>query len=73
MMNIGVRPTVSEPADPEDKKIEINIFDFDQDIYGNILTVKMAERIRDERKFSSVEALAIQLAKDKESALSILK
>jgi len=73
MMNIGVRPTISESPDSEDKKIEIHLFDFDQDIYGQLLTVKFVERIRDERKFSSVEALAEQLAKDKESALAILK
>ena len=72
MMNIGVRPTVTENSNSPDRTIEINIFDFDQDIYGEPVRVTMVERIRDEAKFDSVKELAIQLADDKESALNLL-
>ena len=72
MMNIGVRPTVTENSNSPDRTIEINIFDFDQDIYGEPVRVTMVERIRDEVKFDSVKELAIQLADDKESALNLL-
>ncbi len=48
--------------------IETNIFDFDQDIYGLDLKVTFKEKIRDEQKFPSLQALAGQLAKDKDIA-----
>jgi len=72
MMNIGVRPTVTENSNSPERTIEINIFDFDQDIYGEPVRVTMVEKIRDEAKFDSVKELAIQLADDKESALNLL-
>jgi len=72
MMNIGIRPTVNENADSSNKKLEINIFDFDQDIYGQIVKVNTISRIRDEVKFESVESLAAQLADDKEAAKALL-
>ena len=65
MCNIGVRPTVAEGSAPS---IETNIFDFDQDIYGLDLKVTFKEKIRDEKKFPSLQALAGQLAKDKDIA-----
>ena len=63
MCNIGFRPTVSQNTIPT---IETNIFDFDQDIYGLDIKVSFVRKIRDEVKFSSLEALAGQLARDKE-------
>lgn len=63
MCNIGFRPTVSQNTIPT---IETNIFDFDQDIYGVDIKVSFLEKIRDEIKFPSLEALAKQLSKDKE-------
>ena len=63
MCNIGFRPTVSQNTIPT---IETNIFDFDQDIYGLDIRVSFVRKIRDEVKFSSLEALAGQLARDKE-------
>lgn len=68
MMNIGYRPTVSGKT----KTIEVHIFDFNQEIYGEALTVMFIERIRDERKFNDIEALKEQLQKDKEKAKQIL-
>jgi len=65
MCNIGVRPTVGVGSEPS---IETNIFDFDQDIYGLDLKVTFKEKIRDEQKFPSLQALAGQLAKDKDIA-----
>ena len=60
MCNIGVRPTVNGVG----RTIETHILDFDQDIYGLPLTVRFLRRIRDERKFDSLEALRSQLIID---------
>lgn len=68
MMNIGVNPTVSG----EKRSIEINFFDFQQDLYGKTLQIDIIDRIRDEHKFSSVEALRTQLIKDKQTSLAII-
>lgn len=66
--NIGVRPTI----DHGDLAIEINIFDFDKDIYGEIITIFFVSRLRDEVKFETLDALKEQLVKDREHSLSIL-
>lgn len=68
MGNIGYRPTV----DHGDLTIEVNIFDFDKDIYGKEITISFVERMRDEHKFENIEALKAQLALDKIQALKIL-
>ncbi|MBN4051370.1 bifunctional riboflavin kinase/FMN adenylyltransferase, partial [bacterium AH-315-M05] len=73
MLNIGVRPTLHKEEDGESKKsIEINIFDFDDDIYDQRLTVYFKARIRDEKKFDDLEALKKQLLIDKETSISLL-
>lgn len=69
MMNIGVRPTV----EGVNRMIEVNIFDFDKDIYGSILTVQIYKRLRSEQKFNGLEELKAQLGKDKEMATDLLK
>ena len=61
MGNIGVRPTI----DHGDLTIEVNIFDFDEDIYDEEITIQFVDRLRDEKKFEGLEALKAQLAKDK--------
>ncbi|REG91203.1 bifunctional riboflavin kinase/FAD synthetase [Flavobacterium aquicola] len=66
MMNIGFNPTV----DGKNQTIEINYFDFDEDLYDQKITVSILERIRDEEKFESVDHLKIQLEKDKKTALA---
>src|SRR3984957_8534529 len=66
MMNIGNRPTV----DGTKKTIEVNIFDFDKDIYGATLRVYVKKYIRSEQKFDGLEALKSQLAKDREVAMA---
>ncbi len=62
MCNIGLRPTVGGTF----RTVETHILDFDEDIYGLPLDIRFARRIRDERKFPSLEALREQLEKDKE-------
>lgn len=69
MMNIGVRPTF----DGISKTLEVNIFDFGEEIYGKKLQVRFIDRIRDEQKFNGPDALIEQLNKDKATTLSILK
>lgn len=69
MMNIGVRPTV----DGTNRVIEVNLFDFDEMIYGQELTVTIRARLRHEVKFSGLEQLKEQLAKDKVAAIEILR
>ncbi|UAY53392.1 bifunctional riboflavin kinase/FAD synthetase [Ferruginibacter albus] len=68
MMNIGVRPTV----DGSKRTIEVNIFDFDKDIYGKTLTITIKKHLRNEEKFAGLDALKAQLAKDKENSLKAL-
>ena len=68
MMNIGVRPTV----DGTTRVMEVNIFNFDQDIYGETLTITLKKYLRSEVKFNGLGALKTQLAKDKEAALIAL-
>ncbi|MDP2721329.1 MAG: bifunctional riboflavin kinase/FAD synthetase [Bacteroidales bacterium] len=68
MSNIGFRPTV----DHGELTIEVNIFDFDQDLYGQEITISFVDRMRDEKKFESLDALKIQLAKDKIKAMTLL-
>ena len=62
MANIGDNPTF---GDVQNKRLEVNIFEFDEDIYGREITVAFVQRIRGEVKFSGIEALKNQLAKDK--------
>ena len=68
MMNIGHRPTIGT----KEKSIEVNLFNFDRDIYDRIISVDVVEKIRDEKKFSSIEALKTQLAIDEEHCLKLI-
>ncbi|MDD5507461.1 MAG: bifunctional riboflavin kinase/FAD synthetase [Bacteroidales bacterium] len=68
MGNIGNRPTFNR----KDHTIEVNIFDFDHEIYGDFLVISWVDRIRDEIRFSSPEALRLQLEHDRNTALQIL-
>ena len=69
MMNIGTNPTVNG----KQQSIEVYFFDFDEDIYNENIEVELLERLRDERKFDSIEALKSQLYKDKEISLDYIK
>ena len=63
MLNIGSRPTV-EPI-LKLKNMEVHILNFEQKIYNQTVTVSFVKRIRDEKKFASLEDLTLQLLKDK--------
>lgn len=71
MANTGTRPTIGDRADG-DFIIEVNVFDFEGDLYGKTLKVWFIERIRDEVKFNGLEALKNQLHQDREKAKKIL-
>ena len=68
MMNIGQKPTV----DGNGKSLEVNIFDFNQDIYGEGMEIRFVKRIRDERKFENLLGLKKQLLIDRNKARKIL-
>lgn len=68
MMNIGTNPTVNG----KEQSIEVHLFDFNADIYGKKLKVELLQRLRDEHHFESVEALQMQLKKDKQNALDYI-
>jgi riboflavin kinase / FMN adenylyltransferase len=70
MLNIGTRPTFNHNADL--RSIEVNIFDFDEDIYNREITILFFEKIRNEQKFPGKEALIGQLYRDRESAREML-
>lgn len=69
MMNIGNRPTV----DGKNQTIEVYFFDFDKDIYYTSISVTILDRIRDEKKFDSLEDLKKQIEKDKQSVITYIK
>jgi riboflavin kinase / FMN adenylyltransferase len=64
MMNIGLRPTV----DGTHKTIEVHLFDFDREVYGDTITITFEKRLRDEQKFNSLEELKNQLTIDQKNA-----
>ena len=71
MANIGHRPTIGDRAEG-DMLMEVNLFDFDGDLYGKTITVRFIDRIRDEVKFEGLAELKAQLELDREKAKSIL-
>jgi riboflavin kinase/FMN adenylyltransferase len=62
MMNIGHNPTLGE----NERTIEVHFFDLNEDLYDKVLCISLLDFIRPEEKFSSVEALKIQLQKDRD-------
>lgn len=68
MMSIGFRPTV----DGTKRVIEVNLFDFGDDIYGKTLRVYVKQFLRAEEKFDSLEALVKKIDNDKEESLKVL-
>jgi len=67
--NIGVRPTMT---DAKTEMLEIHIFDFKSEIYGELVTVKFIDFIRHEKKFATSEELTNQIANDCSRAQEIL-
>jgi len=64
MMNIGIRPTVNQEVK---ETIEINIFDFEEDIYDKSVRICLHKRIRDEQKFDGLDSLINQLKSDEKT------
>jgi riboflavin kinase/FMN adenylyltransferase len=69
MLNIGRRPTV----DGLNRKIEVHILGFNDNIYSEKISITFVKKIREEKKFKSIDHLKIQLQNDKEVVLDILK
>lgn len=70
MMNIGVRPTLNEVVTK--RTVEVNLFDFNQDVYGQKVQILLIEKVRNEKKFENLDALKLEMANDKIRCLSIL-
>lgn len=68
MLNIGVKPTFGE----NDRSIEVHIFDFNTEIYGQQIQINFVERLRNEQTFTGIDALVEQLEKDRKAALQVL-
>ncbi|MDF7666850.1 bifunctional riboflavin kinase/FAD synthetase [Orbaceae bacterium ESL0727] len=66
--NIGIRPTINGKT----PMLEVNIFNFSADIYGHYLTVQFIQKLRDEQKFSSLDALKEQIGHDVAVAKKII-
>ncbi|MDH4057232.1 MAG: bifunctional riboflavin kinase/FAD synthetase [Cyclobacteriaceae bacterium] len=69
MLYIGHRPTIGGTQ----KSIEINIFDFEKEIYGEFLTINFHQLLRSDSTFADIEALKAQLHLDKEHAMKSLQ
>ena len=69
MMNIGKNPTVNEG---NQTKIEVHFFDFSANLYGAVLKIELLDHLRSEIKFPNIEALKLQLEKDKVDATNAL-
>lgn len=69
IMNIGFRPTVGGSG----QTIEIHLLDFQGDLYGEKMQIAVLKRLRDEKKFESVEQLSEQISKDEKAAREWLK
>jgi riboflavin kinase/FMN adenylyltransferase len=69
MLNAGYRPTV----DGRTHAVEVHLFDFSGDMYDQKITVRFVDKLRDEMKFSGIDALKNQLEKDKLHAIAVLQ
>ena len=68
MMNIGIRPTISA----KNNQIETHLFNFNGNLYGHEMTLEILEKIREEKKFESIEKLKIQLDIDKKHCQKLI-
>ncbi|TGN17357.1 bifunctional riboflavin kinase/FAD synthetase [Leptospira idonii] len=68
MVNVGKNPTF----DGEKLHVEVNLFDFSEDLYGQTVQIQLVQKIRDEVKFDGIESLKKQLEQDKKTSLGIL-
>ena len=70
VMNIGYRPTINNGTD---LSIEVHILDFQGDIYHQKMRIEFIDFLRPEEKFNSVDELILQMQKDKEDTIRVLK
>lgn len=68
--NIGRRPTI---ADGSESRMEVHIFDFSEDLYGQTISVALHDLLRPEKKFESLDALKQQIATDTQQARLLLQ
>jgi riboflavin kinase/FMN adenylyltransferase len=68
--NLGHRPTVD--TDSSERHLEVHLFDFAEDIYGDTMEVRFVQRLREERKFESLDALRAQISRDAAQAREVL-
>ncbi len=66
--NIGVRPTV----DGETRLLEVHFFDFDEDLYGRYMRVEFVSKLREEKRFGSLDELKVQIQQDAVDARNAL-
>ena len=69
VVNLGVRPTVT--TGKSERVLEIHLFDFNRDIYGQDVEVRFVKFLRPEKKFESVDALVAQIRRDAEEARNL--
>ncbi|MHA0040244.1 riboflavin biosynthesis protein RibF [Deinococcus sp. PEB2-63] len=69
MANVGFRPTVNGT----DRRFEVHLFDFSGDLYGQELQIKFFTHLRGEQKFSGLDELKAQIARDAQAARDALK
>lgn len=70
MANLGIRPTVGGEGA---RRLEVNYFDFAGDLYGRTLRVEFEARLRDEKRFSSLDELVEQIRRDEENCRMLIK
>ncbi len=70
MLSIGTNPTINKTGGT--RSIEVNIFDFENNIYGREIEIVFRYRLRDEKKFGNIEGLSRQMKLDKKLALRLL-
>lgn len=64
--NIGKRPTVGGDVE---SKVETHLIDFEQDLYGQTIRIRLLHRLRDERKFAGIDELKAQITRDRDRAV----
>jgi riboflavin kinase/FMN adenylyltransferase len=67
--NIGRRPTIN---DGQESRLEVHLFDFEGDLYGQTLSVALHALLRGEQRFDGLDALKAQIARDAEQARHLL-
>jgi riboflavin kinase/FMN adenylyltransferase len=68
--NVGIRPTFETDSEPS---IETFIFDFDGNLYGDVIRVRFLHRIRNEKRFENIEQLKQQIQRDVKAAVDFFK